>query len=88
MRAGKTGIQNFTRTLGEFRGHLQKYKWPLTLNKKFEAIDDGGLHGIEKNETTENFSLLGYHPAKNNKKDNCKMASEVGKPRQDMIKNG
>jgi hypothetical protein len=45
------------------------------------------LDGIEKNKAVENFSLFGYNPAKNNKKDNRKMASKVGEPGQGMIKN-
>jgi hypothetical protein len=45
------------------------------------------LDGIKKNKMTENFSLFGYNPAKNNEEDKCKMASKVGKPWQNMIKN-
>jgi hypothetical protein len=87
MSAREAGIQNLTRTLGELRGHLQKQKWPLTLNEKFEAIDECRLDGIKKNKATENFSLFGYHPAKNHEEDDCEMASKVGEPGQGMIKN-
>lgn len=48
------------------------------MNEKFEAIDDCGLDGIKKNKITENFSLFGYNPAKNNEEDNRKMASKIG----------
>jgi len=88
MSAREAGIQNFTRPLGELRGHLQKQKRSLALNEKFEAIDERGLDGIKKNKTTENFSLFGYHPAKNNEEDECEMASKVGEPRQELIQNG
>jgi hypothetical protein len=37
---------------------------------------------------TEDFSLLGYRPAKNNEENNCKMASKIGDPGEGMIKNG
>jgi hypothetical protein len=43
------------------------------------------LNGIEENKTAENFSLFGYNPAKDNKKDNRKMAPEVGQPGEDLI---
>jgi hypothetical protein len=87
MRAGKTGIQNFTWPLGELRGHIQKQKWSLTLSEKFEAIDDRGLDGIKKNKIAENFSLFGYNPAKNNEKNDPKMTPKIGEPRQNIIKN-
>jgi hypothetical protein len=37
------------------------------LNKKFDAIDDCGLDGIKEKKMTENPSLFGEYPAKNNK---------------------
>jgi len=86
MSAGETGIQNLTRTLGELRSHFQEQKWSLTSNEKFETIDDGRLDGIKKNKTTENFSLFGYNPAKNNEENKREMASEIGEPGQGMIK--
>ena len=86
MRAGKTGIKNFTRTFGEFGSHFQKKERPLPLNEKFKAIDDCGLDGIEKNKTPENFSLSGYHPAKQDEKNKSEMTSKVGEPGQSIIK--
>jgi len=85
MGAGKTRVENLLRTSGKFRGHLQKQKWSLTLNQEFETVDDRGLDGIKKDKVTENFSLFGQNPAKKNKKDDCKMASQIGQPRQDLI---
>jgi len=54
----------------------------------FEAVDHGGLDSIKKNKMTENFSLFGQNPAKKNEKDDCKMASQIGQPGQDLIQDG
>ena len=85
MCARKTGVENFSRTFGEFGGQLQKQKWSLTLNEKFEAGDDCRLGGVKKNKTKEDFSSLGQDPTKKYEKDHCKMASEIGQPGQDLI---
>jgi len=85
MSAGKARVENFFRPLGELGGHLQKQKRSLSLNQKFEAIDDCRLDGVKKNQTTQNFSLLGQNPAQKDEKDNCKMASQVGQPGQGLI---
>jgi len=85
MGAGKTWVENLSRTSGKFRGHLQKQKRSLALNQKFEAIDDCGLDGIKKNKMTENSSLFGQNPAKKDEKDDCKMASQIRQPGQDLI---
>jgi hypothetical protein len=37
---------------------------------------------------TEKFSSSGYDPAEKNEENKCEMASEIGEPGQDMIKNG
>jgi hypothetical protein len=55
------------------------------LSEKFEAIDDCGLNRVKKNEMTENFSLLGYNPAKKYEKNEPEMTSKIGDPREDMI---
>ena len=59
----------------------------LSFYKKLKTVDHRRLDTIEQEKTTENFSLFGYNPAKNNEEDKCKMASKVGEPWQNMIKN-
>ncbi len=58
------------------------------MGEEFEAIDDCRLNRIEQNKITENLSLPSDHPAKNNKKNEGKMASKVGEPGEGMIKKG
>jgi hypothetical protein len=48
-------------------------------------MENPRLDCVKKNKSTENFSLFGYNPAKNNKEDNCEMASEVSQQGQDLI---
>jgi hypothetical protein len=55
------------------------------LNEIFKTIDDTRFNGIKQKKTPKNFSLFGYHPAKDNKKDNCEMASKIGEPGEDLI---
>jgi hypothetical protein len=55
------------------------------LNEKFEAIDHSGLDAIEERKASENVSLSGENPAKNDEKDDRKMASKIGQPGQYLI---
>ena len=88
MGAGEARIENFARTFGKLRGHVQEQEWPLTVDQEFEAVNDCGLDGIKKNKVPENFSPFRYNPAENNEKDQCKMASEIGDPGQNKVKGG
>ena len=88
MGAGEARVENFSGTFGKLRGHFQKQEWSLTVGQKFEAINDCGLDGIKKNQTTEDFSLLRYDPAEYNEEDQCKVASEVGDPGQNIVEDG
>ncbi len=58
------------------------------MYEKFECIYHSGLNGIKENKTVENSSLFCENPAKDNKKNNCKMASKIGKPRDRIIEEG
>jgi hypothetical protein len=43
------------------------------------------LNNVKKEKRSEDFSLLGYNPAKNKEENNCKMTSKVSEPGEDLI---
>jgi hypothetical protein len=43
------------------------------------------LNNIEQKKRTENFSLFGENPVKNNEKDDGKMVPEIGQPGENLI---
>lgn len=59
MGAWETGIKDFAWSFGEFGTHfLKEVKRSFTLDEKFEAVNNGRLDAVEKEETPEYFSLF------------------------------
>jgi L-2-hydroxyglutarate oxidase LhgO len=64
MGTGKTGVEDFSRTLRQFGKRLQKSKGSLALNQKLKGIDHSGLNAIKKKEIKESLSLLDKNETK------------------------
>ena len=62
VSTGKARVKNFSLTLGKLSDRFQKYQWPLTIDEKFNAVDDCGLNSIEKKEIEENLFSLRQKP--------------------------
>ena len=62
MSAGKARVENFSLPFGKLSDRFQKYQWPLTIDEKFNAVDDCGLNSIERKEIQKNLFSLRQKP--------------------------
>jgi len=65
---------------------LKEMERPFPLNEKFKTVNNRRLNAIEKEETAEKLFLFSDDKTDKNKKDDCKMASEISQPGDRMIK--
>ena len=50
VSTGKARVKNFSLAFGKLSDHFQKHQWSLTVDEKFNAVNDCELNGIKEKE--------------------------------------